>query len=162
MGDLRFALTIIITMIEGYFNRDDSFAELLERYNDDFPLESEIQHRFNVVTGFIEECAFSPKLRVWKKADLFTLIIELDRILNLMNRDIQPQDAVSNIEGFFLRIDEVSVDDTSLPGVYYKAALQASNDRLNRVRRGAIIEGVLVGDRDQDIFEKLRGQRLVG
>ena len=37
MGDLRYALTIIITCISGYFNRDDGFEALLERYNDDFP-----------------------------------------------------------------------------------------------------------------------------
>jgi hypothetical protein len=42
MGDLRYALTIIITLMSGYFNRDDGFGDLLERYNDDFRLEAEV------------------------------------------------------------------------------------------------------------------------
>lgn len=162
MGDLRFALTVVITMIEGYFNRDDSFGALLERFNDDFPLEEDIKIRFEKVKSFIEECSFGSSLRVWKKADLFTLIIELDRILNLAEAELQPHVVVENIESFFLRIKDAHIEDTTLPGIYYKAALQASNDRLNRVRRGAIIEGVLIGEDDRAIIDKLKGDGLVG
>ena len=36
MGDLRFALQIIVTMMSGYGNRDDQFEEFLARYNDVF------------------------------------------------------------------------------------------------------------------------------
>lgn len=162
MGDLRFALTVVITMIEGYFNRDDSFGALLERFNDDFPLEDEIKNRFEKAKSFIEECSFDSSLRVWKKADLFTLIIELDRILSLAEAELQPHIVVENIESFFSRIEDAHIEDTTLPGIYYKAALQASNDRLNRVRRGAIIEGVIIGEDDRAIIDKLKGDGLVG
>ncbi len=62
MGDLRYALTIVISMLSGYFNRDDDFQPLLERYNDDFPLEGEIFERFQRVVSFIEECGFSQQI----------------------------------------------------------------------------------------------------
>ena len=82
MGDLRYALTIAITLISGYFNRDDEFGALLERYNDDFPLEDAIDFRIHGVLSFIDECAFERSSRVWRKADLFTLIVELDQAMS--------------------------------------------------------------------------------
>lgn len=162
MGDLRFALTIVITMIEGYFNRDDSFGALLERFNDDFPLSAEIGERFGRIKSLIEECAFSERLRVWKKADLFSLIIELDRLVNLGAVELQPHEIVERIEKFFSRIEGAHVEDSTLPGIYYKAALQASNDRLNRVRRGVILEGILTNQDDDGIIDRLKNEGLVG
>lgn len=160
MGDLRFALTIIITMIEGYFNRDDSFGELLERYNDEFPLEDEIAERFEKVATFLEECGFEGDLRIWRKADLLTMIIELDRLLNLEAQALQPSIVVDSVREFYGRIDEASIDDYSLPGIYYKAALQASNDRINRVRRGVIIGGILMQIDAESIMTELKEKRL--
>ena len=160
MGDLKFALTIIITMIEGYFNRDDSFGDLLERFNDDFPLSDEIEERFEEVKLFIEECAFSKTLRLWKKADLLTMIVELDRLINLKKIVLVPYEVVERVEKFFSRIDDTQIDNLTLPGTYYKAALQASNDRLNRIRRGMILEGVLTNQNDTAIMEKLKKEGL--
>ena len=90
MGDLRYTLTIVITLMEGYFNRDDEFGPLLGRFNDDFPMEAEIDFRIRTVLDFIEECGFSPKSRVWRKADLFTLIVELDRRSPSRRRSFSP------------------------------------------------------------------------
>ena len=59
MGTLRYTLTIVITLMEGYFNRDDEFGPLLGRFNDDFPMEAEIDFRIRTVLDFIEECGFS-------------------------------------------------------------------------------------------------------
>jgi hypothetical protein len=161
MGDLRYALTIIITLIGGYFNRDDGFAALLERYNDDFPLEGEMEARINRVFDFIDECGFPPKSRVWRKADLLTAIVEMDQALSVQAVDLQPHEVVKALEDFYSRIDSNALEMSGIPAVYYKAALQASNDRINRVRRGVIIAGVLRMRAEGEISTELTRDALV-
>lgn len=155
MGDLRYALTIIITVIAGYFNRDDAFADLLERYNDEFPLEAEIEARITRVFDFIDECGFAPKSRVWRKADLLTLIVEMDQALSVQALNLQPHEVVRTLEDFYGRIDSNALDFSGIPAIYYKAALQASNDRINRVRRGVIVAGLLRTQPEDEIMAEL-------
>jgi hypothetical protein len=143
MGDLRFALAITCTMLCGYFNRDEVFEEILARYNDDFPLSHPIWVRVTRTLEFIDECGFDRHSRVWKKADLLTLIIEVDRQLFQLDTSLQPSDVVEALVPFYHDVDRGSPDGTDLESVYYKAALQASNDRLNRVRRGTIVGGLI-------------------
>jgi hypothetical protein len=161
MGDLRYALAIVITLMSGYFNRDDAFEDLLNRFNDDFPLEAAIDARIRNVMSFIDECGFTPKSRVWRKADLFTLIIELDRSLT-PDAGLQPSKTVENIDRFFSKIDTTGIDLSGVAAVYYKAALQASNDRINRVRRGLVMEGVLREYPETVILGELEDQKLLG
>lgn len=160
MGDLRYALLLIATLIGGYFNRDEAFGEVLERYNDLFPLEGEIDSRLNRVFQFIDECGFHRKSRVWKKADLFTLVVELDtRFGNEIPR-LQPGVVVDSLSGFYDAVDRGEAGN-GVPSIYHKAALQASNDRINRLRRGAIIGGVLEGLSPIEISERLVADGLI-
>lgn len=46
MGDTRYVLGIAVTMMSGYFNRDELFEEYLERFNDEFPEGDAIRARF--------------------------------------------------------------------------------------------------------------------
>jgi hypothetical protein len=161
MGDLRYALTIVITLLSGYFNRDDAFEDLLNRYNDDFPVEGEVDERVQKVLSFIEECGFTPKSRVWRKADLFTLIIELDHVL-AANPVLQPGNVVENVDRFYTKIETGGIETTGVAAIYYKAALQASNDRLNRARRGIVMEGILREYPETIILEQLEEHKLLG
>jgi len=160
MGDLRFTLSIIGTMIQGYFNRDDAFEELLSRYNDDFLIEKEIKSRFDDAINFIEEFAFNEKSRAWKKADLFTLIIEIDQIFTTTGKKLSPSVAVEYLTEFYNTVESAGVNEPTIYSIYYKAALQASNDRINRVRRGVIIAGVLSGYHSEEIMGQLRQEGL--
>ncbi len=160
MGDLRFSLSIVATMLQGYFNRDDAFEELLSRYNDDFPEQEKIQERIDRTIDYIEECGFEPKSRAWKKADLFTLFSETDRMLHFSKLNTQPHELVEALESFYQSVENSSIGSPTLFGIYYKAALQASNDRINRVRRGLIIEGVMLGLGEDDIRKQLSSQGL--
>lgn len=161
MGDLRYALTIVITLLQGYFNRDDAFVDLLDRYNDDFPMEAEIDTRIKNVFNFIDECGFESSSRLWKKADLFTLIVELDRCLNQMELDLQPSEVVDTLQDFYSAVGGADVNASNVPSIYYKAALQASNDKLNRLRRGVIIGYILEGKSHDEIMEQLVQDGLV-
>lgn len=160
MGDLRYCLTIISTYLIGYFNRDEVFEELLDRYNDDFPLKEEINLRLQNVIDFIEECGFNQKSRIWRKADLYTLFVELDSALNIKGTNLQPGKIVSSLEDFFEGINSQEGDLKFAQAVYYKAALQATNDRLNRVRRGLIVSLLLSGNSLEEIEQRLKEEEL--
>lgn len=161
MGDLRFSILIISTMISGYFNRDDAFEDILSRFNDAFELRDRIDKRISDVFDFIEECGFFKKSRVWKKADLFSLIVELDILFREGLFAPEPLEVVSRIEQFYLRVDGASPENRDIPSIYYKASLQATNDRLNRIRRGLIVAGVLRGEKDAKILSRLKERGLV-
>jgi hypothetical protein len=161
MGDLRYSLALVITFLQGYFNRDDAFGELLDRYNDEFPLEDEVDQRIRRCFDFIAECGFDSKSRLWKKADLFTAIVELDILLKESGSTLQPSSFLELITSFYSRIDTASIDVDDVPGIYYKAAIQATNDKVNRLRRAVIIGGVLRWKKDIHIMADLREARLV-
>ena len=155
MGDLRFALSVTITMIGGYFNRDDAFEEFLSRYNDEFSLGEELRARFRACMDFIDECNFLPNSRAWKKADLFTLLVELDRALSQPTVILEPHAVVETISAFFERVEATDANGTSIAAIYYKAALQATNDRTNRLRRGVVIGGLLAGHSEAEVCAAL-------
>lgn len=161
MGDLRFVLSIIGTMIQGYFNRDDAYEMLLDRYNDDFPMQEEIQLRLQASFDFIDECGFEEKSRAWKKADLFTLVVETDECLRGGNDRMDPLQVIEDLTAFYERAETGNAGGLNLPSIYYKAALQASNDRLNRIRRGVIINGLLQRLPEQEILQRLLQDSLV-
>jgi hypothetical protein len=160
MGDLRFALSIVATMLQSYFNRDDAFEELLSRYNDDFPEADQIRERISKTIDLIEECGFDPKSRAWKKADLFTLFTELDRALLFGEIQMQPHEIVEACETFYQNVERSNLGESTIHGIYYKAALQASNDRINRLRRGVIVSGVIRALNEAEILEELHKMGL--
>lgn len=159
MGDLRFALSIVITLLGGYFNRDDEFEEYLGRYNEDFDESEEIRARVNKSLDFIDECGFESNSRAWRKADLFTLIVEIVLAQNISNLTLEPSVVLHNLESFYAEVSKGL--GGGLPGIYYKAALQASNDRLNRIRRGEIIAGIVKSESRDVILTRLQEQGLV-
>lgn len=160
MGDLRYLLTIISTMLAGYFNRDDAFEELLDRYNDDFPKEGEIYGRIQNTLNFIEECGFENRSRVWRKADLFSFVVELDIALNIKNLNLQPSEIVNTIQDFLSGIDTRMNEGSLVHAVYYKSALQGTNDKINRIRRGFIIGSLLEGKDLKLIEQELQENNL--
>jgi Protein of unknown function DUF262 len=161
MGDLRFSVLLTATVLGGYFNRDDLFEEFLDRYNDEFPDEVEVQANFQRVFDFLNECGFDHKSRIWRKADLFTAIVETYEFLCKVKLPLQPSVVVESLNRLFSDVDKGPLDQNSLAGIYYKAALQASNDRVNRVRRAVIFDGMILGSRDDVIVNRLREQGLI-
>ncbi len=145
MGDLRFALSIVIACLAGYSNRDDLFERMLEFYNDELPNSDELSTDLEIVASFIDECGFEKRSRVWRKADLYSLYIELYSALCKEELALQPGEVIGALEPFFEIVDRGDFESNRLAATYYKSALQASNDRGNRVRRGAILGGLIRG-----------------
>lgn len=147
MQNVRFCLTFLITAMSTYFNRDELLEEYLEKYNDEFDAADEYKTQFVRVFGFIDQCAFPQDSRVWKKADLFTAIVEIHRALFKRSMALQPNVVGQALKEFYLAVDSSGAerDPGSTVGKYYKAALQATNDRGNRITRGEAVHTVLEG-----------------
>lgn len=146
MGDVRFVLQVIITMLTGYFNRDELFEQFLTQFNDHFPQRDEIASRLIDVFSYIDECGFPEKCRIWKRSDLFTALIQLDQLL-VEKRAPNPSETVEKLQSLYRHVDEAGLEsDDQAVSLYAKAALQASNDRRNRIRRGVVFEATLMGN----------------
>lgn len=156
MQDSRFTLGLIITCMSDYFNRDDQFEAFLVRCNDEFPERDRIDHEVTAVIGFVKDCDFPENSRVWKKADLFTAMVEIHRLLFKEKLTLDPAKTKAGLSQFYAQVDNVSSMDieeitehlkntgmTDLTLAYYDAALQATNDRISRVRRGEAIKHTL-------------------
>ena len=146
MGDIRFCLTAIISVMTGYFNRDDLLEEFLSKYNEEFEQGDELSIGLNKVFSFITSCRFGARSRVWRKADLLTIIVELYFSLVGDSRQLPVSRVAKALKEFYVTVDAVRDEDgldDERAANYYKAALQATNDRVNRVRRGEIIAQVI-------------------
>jgi len=145
MGDLVFCLTATITVMGGYFNRDAALEDFLSRYNDEFPNGDDIRDQFNSVFQLLTKCDFPVKCRVWRKADLLSLVIETHVALYSKKMKLEAKSLATHLLAFYDTVDAVRENETEseTAAAYYKAALQATNDRGNRVRRGEIVADVI-------------------
>lgn len=145
MQDVVFTLTIVITMLSTYFHRDTELEAYLAKYNEGFPLESEIRERLTKVFAIIEDCQFGTNCRAWKKADIFSLICELDRALHKRYIDLDVNELCQRLNYFFNQTDSVQLTKQPVTAIefYYKASIQATNDRTNRIARGEILQEVI-------------------
>lgn len=146
MRNKVYATTIIISMISSYFHRDDEIENYLEMYNDEFPLYDEVLARFQKVRDFIESLGIAEKSRAWKKTDLLVLIVELDRILNREQTELEAEATGPALESLYNRVDlelsEPSGDEDLQ--TYFRTTVQATNDRASRINRAKIIRKVLL------------------
>ena len=156
MNDVRWCLTLVITMLSSYFNRDSEHEDYLERYNDDFPQHSDIDSRLQHVFSYMEDLDFDAYSRVWQKSDLFTCMVELDRARDLLD-SLELSQVSAALHTFYQNVDRAAAgemwqglhdDYQSRAAEYFAAARSGSNDRSSRVRRGEIVSSVIRGSRN--------------
>ena len=94
---------------------------------------------------FVESCDFEASSRAWKRADLFTLIVEVHRATVRQNMILDPKDIGFRLKDFYGEVDGVQPSQFGSDDVseYHKAALQATNDRRSRITRGKTVAGIL-------------------
>ena len=145
MQDIRFALTVGVTGLSTYFNRDDELEEYLNRYNDEFPMRTDLERELDAVLEFIDEMNFTQTSRLWKKADLFTAIIEIHSAVFKRQKKLSPAAIAPARAELYSKVDNVEIRGApdSDASRYYKAALQATNDRSSRITRGQILRDLL-------------------
>lgn len=145
MGDVRFALTLATTVLSTYFNRDDELENFLEAYNDEFPERGDIEAALEKTFDFVEKMGMPSDSRFWNKADLLTGLVEVHWALNRDGLAIAPKATRSALEAFYERVELASEGKRTTKAArdYYRAALQASNDRSSRITRGRAIRDIL-------------------
>lgn len=149
MADVRWVLTLVISMISTYFNRDTEHEQYLAVYNDDFPLTSQIRERLASALAFVESMGLGEKSRAWQKSDLLTLIVEVDRLMQ-DGAGVSATLAGQRLRSFYAKVDRLAGGDSSerddSAHEYFAAARSGTNDRSSRIRRGVVISHVLSGD----------------
>ncbi|MCI5157322.1 MAG: DUF262 domain-containing protein [Candidatus Electrothrix sp. AUS1_2] len=146
MNDTKYCLVLIITMISTYFNRDNDLEEYLFKYNEEFPYKDKVYAEIKNILTFIDSLNFQSSSRAFKKADFFTLFIELHREIIKNDHKLSVSTIRNNLEIFYNDVELVAQGKgPSNPDAleYYKAALQASNDRSSRITRGQHISKML-------------------
>lgn len=147
MQDVRFALSVAVTALSTYFNRDDEIEDFLRRYNDEFPMRDELERELDAAIEFVERMNMPSTARIWKKADLFTALVEIHRALYKSQVKLDASATAAALSDFYRTVD--SPDARGGPETaasrYYKAALQATNDRGSRILRGETFRAVLEG-----------------
>lgn len=145
MQDLRYCLILVSTMMSSYFNQSSKIENFLETYNDSFPDSKEIKERVVQLMEFVEACDFDPKSRVWNKADLFTLFIEMDK--TYYSKDVEPDTNTLSaaLKEFYSSVEDRENADALLPDIekYFNAAIQGSNSRSRRIERGEILRTII-------------------
>ncbi|MFP3351314.1 DUF262 domain-containing protein [Pseudoalteromonas sp. SIMBA_153] len=141
MNDLRYTLELLITMMTGYFNRDEKVEDFLSMYNDEFPKEIELESRLTKVFSLIDRCDFPFECRIWKKADFFTVVIELDRAVNLNDHSLHSEQLSGKLKKFYSEVD--SEYKEGVVKDYYLASLQGTTSRSNRNKRAMILRDLI-------------------
>lgn len=145
MQDLRYCLTLVGTMLGGYFNASSKLEQFLSTYNDTFEKADDVTARYNGVFDFITSCEFETKSRVWNKADFFTLFIELDKAY--FARGLKPDHASisEKLKSFYQslegKIDADGLNDSQAK--YHNAAIQGSGSRSRRIERAEVIRAII-------------------
>jgi hypothetical protein len=146
MSDIVFSLSLLITMMSTYFHRESEVQPYLEKYNDELPEAEGLLRRFANVVALLRVVRLPKELRVWKKADLFVLIVELDRIVNIEKITINLKALRTLLVEFYSAVDKEmksSSGDQSLQK-YFKTTVQATADRSNRIGRAEVLRAVLL------------------
>lgn len=148
MNDVKYCLGLIITMMSTYFNRDKELEVYLEKYNEEFPDKARLEQEVYNCLGFIDRLNFGPSSRAFKKADFYTLFVEIHRAIVKNGLQLNVSILRKQLDEFYSRVDRVASgtpgDDKEAKD-YYRAALQASNDRSNRIIRGKSVYAIIDG-----------------
>ena len=146
MSDIVFSLSLLITMMSTYFHRESEVQPFLEKYNDELPEADNLLKRFTKVVATLRRIRLPRALRVCKKADLFVLLVDLDRIINLEKITLNLEVLRTELLNFYAAVDaemKITSGDQNLQK-YFKTTVQATADRSTRISRAEVLRTILL------------------
>lgn len=152
MNDTRFALSVLITAMSAYFDRDRDLESYLVQYNDELEDKEDLKSEFQKVFEFIDNCNLPKNSRAWGKADLFTLLVEVHRALIKQNTTLDPAIVGIRLGQFYESVDKLRSSEGEIErknsrlSRYYIATQQGTNHRTSRINRGKILQDVISGE----------------
>jgi len=145
MRDVSYIASIMATMMSTYFNRDDDIEQYLSQYNEVFDAKREVRARFVAAMNYIGELKLPTGSRAWKKADLYTLIVEVDRQLFTEHRRPNATEVSGALTALYQSVDDyrflVSLDQRVQS--YFYATQRNTNDRGQRIARARVVRSIL-------------------
>ncbi|MDX3775498.1 DUF262 domain-containing protein [Chromatiaceae bacterium AAb-1] len=148
MNDVKYCLGLIITIMTTYFNRDKELELYLEKFNEEFPEKDRLDNEISAVLKFIDRLNFDSNSRAFKKADFYTLFVEIHRAVVKNGLSVDVSVLRKRLDNFYDRVDRVAagdLGDDKDAQEYYNSALQASNDRSSRITRSKAIYELILG-----------------
>jgi len=154
MKDVSFIASLTATMMSDYFHHDDEVENYLERYNEEFEQRDEISARYDAAIKCLIDMDLDRSSRAWKKADFYTLFIELDRALHRDAASLDAKALGTALQVFFEKVENARKDpDAPVPDKavsdYLAATLQSTNDRSARVARASAIRPIILRTSDK-------------
>lgn len=143
MKDVTYSLSLVVTVLSSYFERDKGLEEFLEKYNESFEQKDILIVRFNEIFDIISRMECSSH-RLFKKNDLFTLVVELYNFLFVQNKKLNILETNRNLNEFYSNVDLGVNSESEVARNYFNAVVQGSNNRSSRILRGNIISNFLV------------------
>jgi hypothetical protein len=144
----QYIMTLIATMNEeDYFHRNEKLAGYIASFNDAFPAAESILYRLTEVVAFIQALDLPNFVRWYKKANLFTLIVELDLFGSKL---IDKQLLRSKLVDFDHRasLKELGLAEgnnlTSEEEKYLNWSSEGVNQKNVRISRGDFIKKILI------------------
>lgn len=148
MYALQYVMTLVATMDgQQYFARTDKIKSYIEGYNESFPQADQIKTRLLGVIEFIQALNLSRTSRWFKKANLFSLIVELDKVelskidSAKLKQILESLDLRATISEF--GINEPSSELSTEEMTYISFAREAVNQKAAREFRGNFLAGLI-------------------
>ncbi|WP_339344355.1 DUF262 domain-containing protein [uncultured Alcanivorax sp.] len=142
MNDVRYCTGLLASVLGPYFNRDKEIESFLSRFNEEVPEEEKVKTLAERVLSTIAAMNFPRGSRPSKKADFFTLFVELYGAIR-SGCSITASSLRAELDDFYDRVDLANSDGDDDASLYYRASLQASNDRSSRILRGKKIRMII-------------------
>ena len=154
MYDVTFCVILVTTLLSDYYRRDERNREFLERYNDEFPQQEQINSELETVFDFVDRCDFESGSRAWRQTDLLTLLVELHKAVAVDKLTLEPALVAATIKHFYGMVDEMykareMPDEEEVPSgqetvfKYLKASAKAGGDKYSRIDRAEVIAALI-------------------
>lgn len=149
MFDSQYIMLIASTLLEGsYFGRSNRINYYLEKYNDDFSNYTDILQRLTNSISIIKDLKFSTGSYWFNKANLFTMIVELNDVkksdLDLDLLEFMLLDLENKFDIYYNgdeeeELEKLTADETK----YFEVARQGSHENAAREHRGKVIRDLI-------------------
>lgn len=141
----QYVMTIVATLnAQEYFNRNEKLKGYIESYNDCFLPAEEILKRLLKVVHFMNELDIPRSSRWYKKANIFTLIVELDAFDAARINSEKLRKKLIDLD-HNASLSEIGIDNKMTPeeAKYLDQAREGVNQKHVRIARGKFIEAIL-------------------
>lgn len=145
MKDVSYVASLTAAMMSNYFNRDDEVENYLSEYNEEFERQKEMRDRIQNVFKFISDLKLPKDSAAFRKADFYTLAVELDRQLFKQTNNLDVAHIRKALLEFYTAVQTARGGDVDREDVrlYFETTLQNTNDRSQRIARGKVLEEIL-------------------